>query len=123
MAEPKATIGLTAEDLKDVLKAVIEESRKPVVTDREQKEIETRQHERQLSVDQLLEMRRNEEWIQNSVCSHRRRDHTPRTVHVRNEPKSGGEFMVCQKCQKVIRPELEPALFNALVIDHSAVMD
>ncbi len=67
-------------------------------------------------------MRRNEE-LNQKLCTHRRRDNTPRTVHVQNNPKSGGEFMVCQKCQKVIRPETDPALFNSLIVDQAAVMD
>lgn len=110
----------TAEDLQTVLRTVIEEARKPVVTEHQIKELESRQQDRARGAAQVEEIRAAEEWNQ-ANCSHRRRDNSPRTVHVQNNPKSGGEFMICQKCQKIIRPEVETALFNSLVVDQSPV--
>lgn len=122
MAE-KPVVALTADDLKDVLRTVIEETRKPVVTEADERMLEQRQQERAASVSQIEDLRKNEEWIQNKICSHRRRDNTPRTVLNNFPANSGGTFMVCQKCQKVIRPETELDLFNSLMVDQSAVMD
>lgn len=134
MAENKA-VSLTAEDLKDVLRTVIEEARKPVVTEQDQRVIDQRQQERAQSVQQLEAERANTEWIQTKICPHRRRDNTPRTVLNNFPANSGGTFMVCQKCQAVIRPSDEKGtrfeggviystdIFNSLMVDQSAVMD
>lgn len=117
-----AKVALTAADLKEILKTVVEEARKPVITQKDQREMEEAQEARKRGKEQEDERVANEELTQR-LCTHRRRDNTPRTVHVQNNPKSGGEFMICQKCQKVIRPELEPALFTSLIQDQAAVMD
>ena len=119
MAEPKVTLGV--EELKDVLTTVLAEARKPVVTEQQQREIAEQQEARARGAEQAEELRKTEEWNQ-AHCSHRRRDNSPRTVHVNNNPKSGGEFLICQACQKIIRPEEEPDLFNSLLVDQSPVI-
>ena len=122
MSEEKK-VALTAADLKDILKSVIEETKKPVITEQQEREMQQRQEERAASVAQIEEMRKNEEW-QQSVCTHRhstKNGGAPRVVQVNNDARSGGVFMVCLRCQKVIRPELEPALYNSLFEENSVV--
>ena len=122
MSEEKK-VGLTAGDLKDILRTVIEEAKKPVVTEQQEREMQQRQEERKLSVEQIEEMRRNEEW-QQKMCTHRhsaKNGGGPRVVQNNFDAKSGGVFMVCLRCQKVIRPEIEPELYNSLFEENSVV--
>jgi hypothetical protein len=122
MSEEKK-VGLTAADLKDILATVVQEARKPIVTEQQEREIAQRQEERKQSVEQIEEERRNDEW-QKKVCTHRhsmKNGGAPRVVQNNFDAKSGGTFMVCLRCQKVIRPEVEPALYNSLFEENSVV--
>jgi len=132
MAEQK--IAVTAEDLKEILRTVVEEAKKPVVTERDAREMKEAQEARAANCEQIEEERRNKQYLQSTICRHRRRNNEPRTAHVKNNPKSGGEFLICQACQAIIRREDEKGrryendtiydteLFNSLVIDQSPVI-
>jgi RNase P subunit RPR2 len=122
MSEEKK-VGLTAGDLRDIFKTVIEEARKPVVTEQQERQLKQQQEDRAASVAQIEEMRRNEEW-QQTVCTHRhsmKNGGAPRVVQVNSDARSGGVFMVCLRCQKVIRPETDPVLYNPLFEENSVV--
>jgi hypothetical protein len=126
------TVALTAADLKEILTGVVAEARKPVFTEREQREMQGRQEDRQRGKEQVDEMQAGKEWQQKN-CAHRRRDNSPRTIQVSNPPKSGGDFLLCQRCQVIIRHEdgkgkryenetlFDTDIYNSLIVDQSAV--
>ena len=133
MSEEKK-VGLTAADLKDILKTVIEEAKKPVVTEQQERELKQRQEERAASVAQIEEMRATEQW-NHQTCTHRhsaKNGGGPRVVQNNFGEKSGGQFMVCLRCQAVIRPDngtesydngtiYSTRLYNSLFEENSVV--
>lgn len=104
MSENK-NIGLTAEQLKDLLASAILEGRKPIVTEQDlrrqasEKEMKLAELEAENARIAATEQRQRD-------CSHAHRDGSTRTVYIQN-----GNYRICQFCQKVIHPETERALF------------
>lgn len=109
----EATPGISAEQLKDILKTFVEESRKPLPpTEAQLREIELKQEERKANAEMVHEENRNRAWRQ-KTCN-----------HMQNNGRDGSKtaavyvdgvdekFLICQRCQKIIRPAQEPDLFN-----------
>lgn len=60
-----------------------------------------------LLVKEIAERKR----IDQEMCTHMRRNGSTLGVHVPN-----GNFIICQGCQKIVRPEEDVALFNKLFV-------
>ena len=97
----KPQISLTVEQLKELLLEI----KKPAPpTEAEQLKIDSViEQRRQLSLAQRNEAE-NRKRMRLS-CSHMRRDNTARTVLVKG---SGGAYLLCQKCQGIIRHGVAP---------------
>lgn len=63
------------------------------------------QHRKELA-QRVLETAANKK-LEQDMCTHLRRNGTPLGVYVQN-----GNFIICQGCQKIIRPEEDVNLFN-----------
>ena len=105
-----AVTGITAADLKEVLTAVVEEARKPVVTEREKAEIEAMQQIRKenaeaFKVDEAAKQRRQQ------ICDHRTRlitgADTGSAIVANKNGRGDVLFFICQHCHLVTRPEEE----------------
>jgi acetyl/propionyl-CoA carboxylase alpha subunit len=117
MSEPKekqASVALTADDLKSLFQSVIEESRKPVITEEQRREIAEQQEARRQNVELQKEIEANRVALQNS-CSHRHWENNKSRCVLVNVDKPRTQFLICQACQKVIYAHEEPALFNQLI--------
>lgn len=109
VAEPTVSLG----QLTEVIRQIVAESRKPVVSDAEVKKIEARNAERKENAELQKELRSRELLIQKR-CSHIRKDGTARTVFIPpTQPEAAGNYLICQYCFKIIRPE-EGELFTRL---------
>jgi hypothetical protein len=128
-----AKVAITVDALKEILAAqstanqeallaVLQEARKPVVTEEQQKTQEFLVQSRARTADQIKEKEARDAAMR-KACPHRHKNGSPRVVHVKNHPNCGGEWMLCQKCRDVIRPESRPELFYALLADMSAVIE
>ena len=107
MSEAKASVALTAEQLKDVLATVLEEARKPVMTEEDRKRIEAAQEARregaELEVQRRTNAKRNIE-----LCGHMKAfpwNQQTCAVYIKGcgDPGSGN-FFLCQHCQARIHP-------------------
>lgn len=108
----KPVTALSADDLKEILRTVIQEARKapePTADELAKKQQELDQRKQlALLVHQKEENRKREQ----NQCTHMRmEDGSARTVYVQN-----GNFIICQECQKVIRPETDLQEFNRFFI-------
>lgn len=104
-------ITVKSNDLKDTLLAVLEAARKPVVTEKELREEKDRQEQRAQNVAIQKELIANREFRQNT-CTHRHQENNmPRVAYIQNGPP----YLLCLKCQDIIRPEERPQLFNELI--------
>ena len=96
-------VALTTEQLQSLISAAVTaavvEAKKPYLSEKDIKDIEHRQDERKQSADTQKQMAAQKAHDQ-KVCSHMRRDNTCRVVYVEN-----GNFLICQKCQLIIRPD------------------
>jgi hypothetical protein len=110
MAANEKSTGIDADQLQQILATVIAEVRKPAELTEEQKA--AKEQDKEMRAQQALlalEIQRNRERDQ-AACLHQRRDGTTPAVYVAN-----GNYMLCQHCQKIIRPEVETELFNRLM--------
>lgn len=121
------TVGITKDDLKEILTAVVEIAKAPSVLEQrkltaQNAEIEQAQRERQTLAQSMLEEIENKKNIQR-LCSHEHRNGDTHAVYV--QEKSGPGYFICQKNQCKIRPGAAPegykggdiydtALFNRL---------
>jgi hypothetical protein len=118
MAEKKEIPALAPEQLamvQEMLKTVIAEVRKPPELTEEQKaekdqQVAMRRQQAELALARM-EMKKSEQ----EFCSHMRRDNTSHAVLVNLGPVCGGEFLLCQGCQKIIRPNEDPQTFTRLL--------
>lgn len=97
-------VALTTEQLI----ALVREIKEPVVTEQMKKEHASQQEARQQEAAQYAEMHANKIAMQLN-CTHLRRDGTCRAVFIQN-----GNYLLCQKCQAVIRQGTAPAKDNAM---------
>jgi hypothetical protein len=129
-----ANVTITADQLKDILGAAIStaiaEARKPVVTEKEQREIEEQQRARAAQAAEIEKQRQQRIAFQ-KVCKHRRRDNSPRVVDVRVNMVTGDfgpvnyHFLLCQRCQLEIfadKPE-QAELYQSLMQDLHPTLD
>lgn len=108
MSENKNISGVPADQLKDILSTVIQEARKPIITDADRRKEAGRL---QMKEQELQNMRDRDAALEQKQrdCSHSHRDGTTRTVRVK--PGVGSFYRICQVCQKMIYPSVEYALF------------
>jgi hypothetical protein len=101
---------LNANQLAEVLRTVIAESKKPADPTPEElaQKAADREHRKQMA--QLQQRREDERSREQEACVHCRLDGTTTGVYVQN-----GNYIICQQCQKIIRPETELQLFNRLM--------
>jgi hypothetical protein len=92
---------------------LVKELRKPAdPTPEQQAAIEQDKRDRQTQAELSLQIQDNRR-AEQEACSHMRTGvwaGTTTAVYVQN-----GNFLICQQCQKIIRPENEPQLFNRLI--------
>lgn len=106
-AEQKpAVVQVDTATLKDLLVTVMEEARKPVITD-EMKRKQAADAEARKSNAALVLAEEEKKRNFQRLCSHMRRDGSTRAVYVVN-----GNFMICQACQAVVRPGVRPDNYN-----------
>lgn len=108
--EDKKISGVDAAALESVLKTVIAEARKPVLTEEEVRKRKADQEARERNsamVREGLEQKKNAQ----RLCSHMRRDGTTRAVYILN-----GNYLLCQACQATIRPGEAPAGYAGMDI-------
>lgn len=121
---------VTFEQLKDIMATVVAEARKPVLTDREQRDIEQQQVERAANAADQKAQIENTRAFQ-KVCSHkqdrgRAADKTAMVFVNQDFPGSpgNGQYLICQECGAKVVPGPKPekahpdfiydtALFNA----------
>lgn len=110
MAANEKSTGIDADQLQQILSTVIAEVRKPPELTEEQQAAKKQDAEMRAQQALLaLEAQRVREREQ-AACLHQRRDGTTPAVYV-----ADGNYMICQHCQKIIRPEKEADLFNRLL--------
>lgn len=90
----------------ETLKTLFEEFRKPIVTEQEKKQLENSLAERKANAETQKEIARQKK-INQSICTHEHMNGASHCVYIEN-----GNFILCQKCQDVIRPDR--AEFNRL---------
>ena len=112
MSQPAAA-SISADQLKDILAAVIAEARKPVVTDKEILEAKHAQEMRASKAELVKEQMRNKKF-QQETCTHMRKDGSCRAVFVKGSGPDVEPFMICQGCQDITLASKEPAEFNRL---------
>ncbi len=112
MATQESNVTVSVSTMKDMLIEVLKEARKaPELTEAELAELESAQSMRKERAELELarmETRRQEQ----EYCTHMRQGiyaGTTSAVYVEN-----GNYMICQQCQKIVRPDQEPALFRRL---------
>lgn len=105
--KPAVTIG--AEQLQEILSSVIEAARKPPEPTPEQKAAAEQDKEMRRQQAELVLMEAENKRRAQEACSHMRRDGSTPSVYVQD-----GNYLICQHCQKIVRPEVEPDLFNKL---------
>lgn len=95
-------VGLTAEQLKDVLKTVVEEARKPVVTEEQQRALESAKQTRREGAEQFKAMQKG---IADGQlrCTHMNKNRSSAAVEYKNG-KNTIEFLICQHCHIVVKP-------------------
>lgn len=106
MSEKEKGISIGAQELKDLLTAVVQEAKKPAPpTEAELKRQEEEQEQRQLAGEQQRDMIAQKKANQ-SVCSHTRPSALgggTRTIFIQDDL---GGYMLCQKCHIRVRPAL-----------------
>lgn len=108
MAE-KPTVALSGDQLQELITAAIAAAKQPPAPTPEElaqkeQEREMRRQQAELVLLEAENKRRAQE-----ACAHMRRDGSTPAVYVQD-----GNYIICQHCQKVIRPAAEPDLFNKL---------
>lgn len=91
-----APLALTIEQLTTLIKEI----KKPEPpSEAEQRKIQQEQDRRKQLATTHQEVAENKK-RQQRICTHLRRDGTSRAVYVKQ-----GNFLICQKCQVIVRPE------------------
>jgi hypothetical protein len=90
--------------------AAVAESRKPLPLTEQQEAAKLQDMEMRRQQADLIKADEDRKLREQEACSHVRRDGTTTGVYVQD-----GNYILCQQCQKVIRPELEAPLFNRLL--------
>jgi RNA-splicing ligase RtcB len=111
MSEVKeAKVAVTASELKDILSAVIAEARKPVNTEEQIRADQEKAQARAELAETLKQKVANELAFQRD-CNHCQNDGkaagATATVYVQ-----GGGYLLCQRCQSVLRPSENPATYQ-----------
>lgn len=102
------TLSLTPEQLMEMIR----EMRKPSDKTPEQLAKEADDKQRRADQAQLVHIRNENRVREQNMCPHlRREDGSARTVYVQN-----GNFIICQECQKIMRPETDLQEFNRFFI-------
>lgn len=109
VAEVEAgSVGLSADQLKEILSSVIAEARKPVVTEREKAEIEDQQKTRRENAAAFKEQEESKQRRQ-KYCDHRTRlvtgADTGSAIVANKNGKGEVQFFICQHCFLVTLPE------------------
>lgn len=127
MSEPKEQVitmnaGDFAKAMESVMLSVLEAARTPVLTEAQKKEIEARQEERKENAERERQRRANLMRVRRT-CTHHRRDGSCRAVYVRGcgdppaaDGTGSGNFFICQACQAIIRPGVEPKNYGGMDI-------
>lgn len=109
MSQEKASVNISNDQLQSMLEAVITAARQaPEPTEAEKAQIAQSLIDRKQQAE-LVHIQAQNKKAEQEACVHMRRDNTCAAVYVAN-----GNFMICQHCQKIIRPETELTLFNRL---------
>lgn len=111
MSQEKATLALTADDLKEIIQTAIEAAKAPNVLeqrklDAEMKAVESAQQDRSDQSDQIkaaIQAKRSTQ----RICSHMHRDGGSHCVYILD-----GNYILCQKEQCKIRPGVAPANYK-----------
>jgi hypothetical protein len=110
----KAILGSVAESNRASLEAIITEIRKPSLKeqrelDKEEADFQAAQEERINNSANIKQMAANKKAAQ-AMCTHEHKDGASHCVYIQN-----GNYILCQKCQDVVRPETRPDLFARLL--------
>jgi RNA polymerase-binding transcription factor DksA len=115
MSNSEQTVAISPNDLKDIISTAvataIQESRKPVVTEAEERELAMRQEQRAEQAKQVRDEIEQTKWEQ-KTCTHERSKKEfggSTCVHIRN-----GNYMLCQRCRVKIYPGNAPAGYKGL---------
>lgn len=118
------TLTLTATNLKDIIAAAVAESRKPseleqleleekkAAQEQKRAQIEQDQQTRRETAEQQLQIMANKRAFQ-KLCTHKHRKGDTHCTFVHDEQ---GGYVLCQKCQAVIRPGVAPKSYTGDVI-------
>lgn len=131
MSNQSQVISMTADDfakaMQSVMLSVIEEARRPVLTERQLREIEERQQERKENAEKERQRRKHVMAVRRA-CTHHRRDGSCRAVYVKGcgdpnlpDGTGSGHFFICQACQAIIRPGAEPEKYDGMDIFDNAL--
>lgn len=132
MSEPKsAVLQFSADEfakmMQSVMLSVIEEARRPVLTEAQKREIEARQEERKENAEKERQRQKHVRAVRRA-CTHHRRDGSCRAVFVKGcgdpnlpDGTGSGNFFICQACQGIIRPGVEPPNYGGADIFDDAV--
>lgn len=104
---PEAPVQFTQEQLLALLK----ELRKPADLTEDEKARKQADFENRLHQAELVKNTADRKRIEQEMCTHMRKNGSTLGVHVAN-----GNFIICQGCQKIVRPEEDVALFNKLFV-------
>jgi hypothetical protein len=102
-------LSMKPSELAELVRVIVQEAKRPdPLTPAEIRQMEQQQEQRLNQSDQVkaeIELKA----ARQNICTHLRKDGTARIVYVQNQ-----NYLLCQKCRKIIRPEKEPELFNEL---------
>lgn len=131
VVEAQKTVTMGADDfvkaLQSAMLSVIEIARTPVLTDAQKREIEDRQQERKENAEKERQRQKHVKAVRRA-CTHHRRDGSCRAVYVKGcgdgplpDGTGSGNFFICQACQAIIRPGVEPENYGGLDIFDDAL--
>lgn len=90
---------------------LIKELRKPPEPTDDEKARKATEIQNRKDQAELVKANAERKRIEQEYCTHLRKNQTTLGVYVQN-----GNFIVCQGCQKIIRPEEDVNLFNKLFV-------
>lgn len=101
-------VTLSKDDLKEILETVVTAARQPVMTDSEKARIAGEQEERVKNAE-MVKRQMEARYRAQEICTHIRRDGTTLCVPFHDD---GGDALICQKCQGIIRNGHKPAGYD-----------
>ncbi len=107
MSATEQKVGLSADQLKDVLSAVIAEAKKPVITEEQLAAKEDARKTRQENADNYHAMKAGEAARQRN-CTHKHQNQSTGAVPYKNG-RNEVEFVLCQLCRVVVKPFMPDA--------------